>query len=158
MTTCQQIAKHLREVHFGKNWTWVNMKDSLAGISWKTATTQVGEFNTIALLVNHCTYYVRVQQQVLEGKPLTGNDQLSFEIPEIHSQEDWESFLEKTWAEVESLAQLIEKMPDSQLNEIFREEKYGTYHRNLMGMIEHTHYHLGQMVLLRKWIESGLEK
>ncbi|OYW20322.1 MAG: hypothetical protein B7Z54_01475 [Sphingobacteriales bacterium 12-47-4] len=122
MTTCQQLAKHLREVHFGKNWTWVNMKDSLAGLSWKQATQKVADFNTIAVLVNHCTYYVRIQQKVL------------------------------------ALAKLIEQMPESQLNEIFREKKYSTYHRNLMGMIEHTHYHLGQMVLLRKWIESNEEK
>lgn len=155
MTTCQQIATHLREVHFGKNWTWVNMKDALAGMSWETAIRKVGEFNTIAVLVNHCTYYVRIQTQVLQGKPLEGNDQLSFEEPVISSQQDWEAFLEKTWQEVEVLASLIEKMPENQLNEIFREKKYGTYHRNLMGMIEHTHYHLGQMVLLRKWIELG---
>lgn len=154
MTTCQQLAKHLRELHFGKNWTWVNMKDSLDGLTWKQATQKVGDFNTIAVLVNHCTYYVRIQQKVLMGQPLEGTDQLSFEEPAIHSQKDWNAFLKKTWEEVEALAQLIEQMPESQLNEIFREKKYGTYHRNLMGMIEHTHYHLGQIVLLRKWIES----
>jgi hypothetical protein len=30
------------------------------------------------------------------------------------------------------------------------EEKYGSVLRNIMGVIEHTHYHLGQIVLLKK--------
>jgi len=28
----KQLAKHFRDVHFGGNWTSVNLKDSLAGI------------------------------------------------------------------------------------------------------------------------------
>ncbi|MGN6163930.1 MAG: hypothetical protein ACTHOF_05245 [Flavisolibacter sp.] len=41
-------------------------------------------------------------------------------------------------------------MADSKLDEIFVDEKYGTYYRNLQGIIEHTHYHLGQIVLIKK--------
>ncbi len=48
-----QLAKHLREVHFGGNWTWVNMKDTLSDITWQEATAKVFNFNTIASLVYH---------------------------------------------------------------------------------------------------------
>jgi len=45
---------------------------------------------------------------------------------------------------------LIEQLPEAKLGEIFSEEKYGTYYRNIHGIIEHTHYHLGQIVLIKK--------
>jgi hypothetical protein len=41
-------------------------------------------------------------------------------------------------------------MPEGKLNEVFVDEKYGTYQRNIGGMIEHSYYHLGQIVLLKK--------
>jgi len=34
MTLIEQIAKHFRDVYFGGNWTAVNLKDTLADVSW----------------------------------------------------------------------------------------------------------------------------
>jgi hypothetical protein len=45
-------------------------------------------------------------------------------------------------------------MPDAKLTEYFSEEKYGNWYRNLHGIIEHAHYHLGQIVLLKKLIRE----
>lgn len=145
-----QIAKHLREVHFGGNWTSVNLKDTLADVTWQQATTQVHSFNTIACLVFHLNYYVSAVLKVLQGESLTAKDQFSFDLPPIQSQEDWEQLLSKTWADAETFASLIEALPQSKLEEDFTDKKYGSYYRNLHGIIEHCHYHLGQIVLLKK--------
>ncbi|GEO05767.1 hypothetical protein AAE02nite_34310 [Adhaeribacter aerolatus] len=51
MKVTEQIAKHFREIHFGDNWTTVNLKDSLNDVDWQQATTQVYGLNTIAALV-----------------------------------------------------------------------------------------------------------
>jgi hypothetical protein len=51
-----QIAKHFREVHFGRNWTSSNLKDHLADVNWQQATTKVYSFNTIAILVYYMNY------------------------------------------------------------------------------------------------------
>jgi len=53
------------------------------------------------------------------------------------------------------LADLTEALPESRLQETFADEKYGNYYRNLHGLIEHTHYHLGQIVLIKKLLNSG---
>lgn len=155
MNQTAQIAKHLRDVHFGGNWTWVNLKDTLAGVDWQQATQKVHSFNTIATLVFHINYYVEAVTKVLEGGPLDSNDKFAFDHPPINSQEDWEKLVAKSWADVEKFAGLIEKLPDSQLGEIFVEEKYGTYQRNFLGIIEHAHYHLGQIVLLKKLVSGS---
>ena len=150
MTLPAQIAKHFKDVHFGGNWTSVNLKDTLAGLSWQQATTQVHSFNTIATLVFHTNYFVDVVLKVLRGGPLEGKDIYSFAHPPIHSQEDWEKMLEKTWADAEDFAHLVEQLPEHRLWEDFSDNKYGNYYRNLHGIIEHYHYHLGQIVLIRK--------
>ena len=155
MSLTKQIAKHVREVYFGGNWTTSNFKDNLKDITWQQATTKVYSFNTIATLVYHTTYYVDAIQKVLKGGPLDASDKLSFDHPPIQSKEDWEKMLNKTWEDAENLAQLIEQLPEEILLENFTDKKYGNYYRNFHGMIEHAHYHLGQIVLIRKLIEQG---
>ncbi|MBD0284619.1 MAG: DinB family protein [Flavisolibacter sp.] len=150
MNWTAQIAKHFREVHFGGNWTAVNLKDNLADVTWQQATTQVYSFNTIATLVYHMNYYVSAVMKVLQGEPLHAKDQYSFDHPPIASQQDWEKLLDKMWTDAEAFASLIEQLPQSKLGETFVDEKYGNYYRNLHGIIEHMHYHLGQIVLIRK--------
>ena len=150
MKTTQQIAKNFREVYVGGNWTDSSLKKQIETIDWQQATTKVHDFNTIATLVFHMTYYVTAALQVLKGKPLVAKDKYSFDHPPINSEQDWQQFLEKIWIEVEEFALLTERLPDKKLMENFSDEKYGNYYRNLHGIIEHTHYHLGQIVLLKK--------
>lgn len=154
MQLTQQIAKHFREIHFGGNWTCSNLKAVTANITWQQATTKIQDFNTIATLVFHTHYFVEVALKVLQGGPLVGNDQLSFDHPPINSQADWEAMLNQYWTDVEAFATLIESMSEQQCWEEFSEIKYGNYYRNLHGIIEHTHYHLGQIVLMKKIVQS----
>lgn len=153
MNISQHIAKHLREVYFGGNWTTSCLKDQLNGLTWQQATRQVHAFNSIATLTYHTTYYVSALIDVLQGKPLTAKDEYSFNLPPIRSQQDWDQLLERVWNEAEQASQLIEQLSDAILIRSFQEDKYGSYLRNLFGIIEHMHYHLGQIVLIRKMIE-----
>jgi hypothetical protein len=152
MNLPQQIAKHFREVYVGGNWTDVNLKDSLAGITWQQATTQVHACNTIATLVFHMNYYVSNILKVLQGAPLEAHDKDSFAAPPVQSAEDWATLQATAFADAESLAIQIEQLPAGKLEETFIKEKYGNYYRNLHGVTEHNHYHLGQIVLLKKII------
>lgn len=155
MTTSAQIAKHVRDVFFGGNWTSVNVKDSLQNITWQQATKQVSSLNTIAALLYHMNYYVTAVLEVLWKKPLNAHDKFSFDVPAITSEQEWEKLQNTVWADVEALASLTEQLPDHQLHEIFEDEKYGTWYRNLHGIIEHTHYHLGQIVLIKKILSAN---
>ena len=150
MSLTAQIAKHFREVHFGGNWTCSNLKDTLADISWQQATTPVHSFNTIAILVYHMNYFVSAVLKVLEGEVLHANDKYSFDHPPIHSPEDWERLVDKALADAEKFTDLVRQLPEHKLWENLADEKYGNYYRNINGIIEHTHYHLGQVVLVKK--------
>lgn len=155
MNYTQQIAKHFREVHFGGNWTSSNLKEHVADLTWQQATTKINSLNTIVALVYHMNYYVSAVTRVLEGNPINAHDKYSFDHPPVQAQEDWDNLLDKTWRDAEKLAVLIEQLPESKLGETFVDEKYGNYFRNLHGLIEHCHYHLGQIVLIKKlWMQQ----
>ena len=150
MNLSQQVAKHLRDVHLGGNWTAVNFKDTLKDVSWQQAITKVHHLNTIATLVYHSTYYIGIALKVLRGGPLEGKDEDSFKLPPIQSQRDWENLVERVWSEVEVFAKEVETLPESKLGDLFAGEKYGSYFRNIEGIVEHAHYHLGQIMLIKK--------
>ena len=150
MNLPQQTAKHFRDVHFGGNWTSVNLKETLADVNWQQAVTKIDNFNTIAALAYHINYYVSAVLKVLQGQALAASDKFSFDLPSIQSEADWENLLQKTWTDAESFASLVEQLPVDRFNEIFVDDKYGTYFRNMHGIIEHIHYHLGQIVIIKK--------
>jgi uncharacterized damage-inducible protein DinB len=152
MSLTAQIAKHFKDIHSGGNWTSVNLKETLADVSWQQATTKAYSFNTIAKLVYHMNYYVSAILKVLHGEPLTASDKYSFDCPPINNQQDWEKLLDETRSDAEKFASLIEQLPESKLWEDFSDNKYGNYYRNIHGIIEHSHYHLGQIVLIKKLI------
>lgn len=155
MPITAQLAKHLRDVHFGGNWTCSNLRDQLKDVSWQQAIKKAESFNTIATLVFHVNYYVSAIARVLNGEELNAKDEYSFHHPPINSQEDWEYMLSKVWADAENCAALIEQLDAAKLDDDFTDKKYGSYARNLLGLIEHTHYHLGQIVILKKILLAG---
>lgn len=155
MSIAAQTAKHFREVYYGGNWTWSNLKDQLTGVTWEQATTKVHSFNTIAALTYHIHYYVTAATNVLKGQPLEAHDKYSFDHPPVHSEEDWNALLNKMWMEADVFATLVEHLPDDVMEQTFAAEKYGIYFRNLHGIIEHTHYHLGQIALIKKLVQQG---
>jgi uncharacterized damage-inducible protein DinB len=150
VTISSQIAKQFREVYFGGNWTSVNFRDVLSDVNWIQATTKVNSFNTIAALIFHTNYYVSEVLKVLKGGTLEAHDKYSFNVAAIDSAKTWTELLDKMWKDAEEFARLVEELPETKLSQIFSDPKYGTYYRNLHGIIEHNHYHLGQIVLIKK--------
>lgn len=149
-----QIALHLKQVYFGGNWATSNFKNQVMDVSWQEANFALKDGNSIAKLLFHCNYYIGGLIAVLQGGSLDIKDQYSFDAPAITCEADWEQLKNKSWDEVTLFASLIEKLPDSCLFEDFVESKYGNNLRNLFGVIEHCHYHLGQIALLKKELKS----
>jgi hypothetical protein len=155
MTSIKQIAKHFRDVYFGGNWTTVNLKDTIADVTWQQATTKVYNLNSIATLVFHINYYVNPVLRVLQGELLNASDKFSFDLPAITSDDDWQKLVTKALTEAELFAEQIEKVDEAKLFEDFADPRYGNYYRNLLGIIEHTYYHLGQISLIKKILTSA---
>ena len=151
MKNNQQLANRFREVLL--NGTWIantNYKDQLENLPLEIAQTKVGDLNTIAILAQHIQYYIKGVSNVFKGGALEIRDAYSFDFAAFTSETEWKTFLDALFKDAEEFATLVEKLPENKLNDAFVNEKYGTYQRNIEGMIEHCYYHLGQIVLIKK--------
>jgi uncharacterized damage-inducible protein DinB len=155
MNYATQLANRFREVIL--NGTWIantNYKDQLQGLDWQIATKPMQNLNTIAVLAQHIHYYIKGVKEVFKGGELTIKDSLSFDFSPIRSQEQWDTFLTNFWKDAEEFADLVAQLSETQLSEYFVDEKYSTYLRNVDSMIEHSYYHLGQIVLIKKMLTN----
>lgn len=153
MKKAEALANRLQEVLLNGYWIAnTNYKDQLLNISWQEAVHQIESLNTIAALTYHINYYLEGILSVFNGNPLSIKDQYSFDLPPLHSVSDWDNLVERFLLNATNFVEQVAQMPDEKLGEVFKNEKYGTYLRNIEAVIEHSYYHLGQVVLIRKLI------
>lgn len=152
------IANRLEEVLLSGRWIAnTNYKEQLMAVTWQQAIQKIADLNTIAALTYHVNYYLAGILNVFEGGELEIRDQYSFDLPPIKNEEDWKNLVHGFLSNSEKFISRVKNMPDEKLDEVFVDEKYGTYLRNMEGVVEHSYYHLGQIVIIKKMIE-GEEK
>ena len=155
MSEAQLLADRFRAPVLNGKWIAnTNLQEQLKEVSLTDAIKQVSGLNSLAALTYHIDYYVAGVLPVFEGGTLDIRDKYSFDLPELYSEADWKQLKEKLWQDAEKYAQAVEKLSIDQLNAAFVHEKYGSYRRNIEGMIEHAYYHLGQVVLIRKLLNA----
>ncbi len=156
MESNQYLSSRLKEVLTQGNWvTGTNFKEQIYDLDWKIAVQKVSDFNTIAALTFHVHYYIYGVAQVLEGGSLDIKDKFSFDAPAINSEQDWRDLVDLFCMDSERFITLVEQMSQEKLWSNFVDEKYGTFYRNIDVLIEHTYYHLGQIMLIKKRIKQG---
>lgn len=121
-------------------------------MTWKQATQKIGSLNTIASLIFHVNYYLAGLLNVFKGGGLDIRDKYSFDMPPIESETDWEKLKNEFLVNSEMFVMEVANLTDYKLDQPFVDEKYGTYLRNIDGVIEHSFYHLGQISLMKKMI------
>lgn len=156
MTRNSSLANRLREVLLNGKWIAnTNFKEQILSVHWEQAIQKVGDLNTIALLTFHINYYLDGILNVFNGGSLDIRDKYSFDLPEIKSEADWTDLVNRFLNNAERFAAHVEQMDDQVLDQAFVDEKYGSYQRNIEGVIEHSYYHLGQVSLIKKLILTG---
>ena len=144
------MARHVREMHFGNNWSDVAMQEVLKDVTWQQALKKpILDANSIAELVFHLNFYLDYVHRDIKNDFMKFEQADTFKVPDIQSEADWQTLLQKTWEDAEAFAKTIEKIPNTQLHEVIP-PRNNSFYKNIHGVIEHNHYHLGQIVLLKK--------
>jgi uncharacterized damage-inducible protein DinB len=155
MNSTTVLAQRVREVLLNGDWVALtNLKDTLMDIDLKTAHTPVKNLNTIALLAQHINYYISGLNHFFSTGKLEIKDASSFDFPACATEADWKKVKEKITTDSETFVKHVENLTEADLNKIFVKEAYGNYRRNINVIIEHSFYHLGQIVLLKKYLQS----
>jgi len=153
MTRNLTIASRLREVLLDGHWIAnTNYKEQILNINWQQAIQKVDGLNTIAALTYHLNYYLAGLLNAFENGKLEISDKYSFDLPEIKSEAAWNKLVTDFLNNSKKFTDRVEQMDDSIFDQPFIDKKYGSYLRNIEGVIEHSYYHLGQISLIRKMI------
>jgi hypothetical protein len=153
MTRNLILASRLREVLLNGYWIAnTNFREQILSVNWEQANRKIENLNTIAALTYHINYYLEGLLNAFNSGKLEISDKYSFDLPEIQSETDWNNLVNDFLKNSGKFADEVEQMEDKKLDQPFIDEKYGTYLRNIEGVIEHSYYHLGQVALIRKMI------
>lgn len=155
MKTTEHIAKHLLDVHEGGNWTEVDIATTLNDVTPEEATAITpASRNTIASILYHITYYNIVVRKRLDGIETEIPESNGFDVPPIATDEDWMQLKQYNLTSAHELAEKMREVDETKLHEPIIEGQ-STFYKHMQGCVEHIHYHLGQMVLLKKMIRLG---
>ena len=143
------IAQHLLAVHIGNNWTDVDLSGTLKDVTAAEAiVVTAASPNTIASLVHHITYWNRHMIGRMNGIEAPIPPSNGFDLPENF---DWQQLKEDNIASAHELAMAICKYDATRLEQPIL-PGYSSAYKNLQGSVEHVHYHLGQIVIIKNLI------
>ena len=154
MHLTEAIAQHVLEVHEGNNWTEVDVAHTLQDVTLAEATTLTAASpNTIAALLHHLTFWNRVLVRRIQGIATEVGPANGFDVPTLRTHADWLALQADNLRSAHELAAAIRGFAEAKLTEAIM-PGYSSAYKNLQGSVEHIHYHLGQLVLLKKLVRS----
>ena len=155
MNRWKAISSRIRELFLDGTWIAnTNFRHQIANVSWEQAIEKFESLNTVAALTYHINYYVAGVLKVLQGGDLDIHDKYSFDLPPMTNETQWNSLKESLFSNASQFADCVEQLNDESLDAGFVKPQYGTYERNIEAIIEHGYYHLGQISLILKLINS----
>jgi hypothetical protein len=158
MNLKEHIAQHLMDVHNGNNWTEVNLAETLKNINWQQAIT-VTPFspNSIAMLVHHISYWNRAIAQRGRGAQPVINKENGMNAPAINDESGWEALKKDNLVSAHELATVIEGYDIGNLFSPILPGHSSAY-KNFQGQVEHVHYHLGQILMIKNFLLQSSKK
>jgi hypothetical protein len=152
MNIPEAIAQHVLDVHEGNNWTEVDVVHTLQDVALAEAVARtLASPNTIAGLVRHLTYWNRVMARRAHGLPTEIGPDNGFDGLELQTETDWAELQADNLRSAHELAEAIRSVDVAQLEAPIL-PAYGSVYKNLQGTVEHIHYHLGQLVVLKNLV------
>jgi len=155
MKITELLAENLLNVLEGGNWTEVSILDVLSDVSYLEAnTTTPASQNTIASLVHHLMYWNGVIVQRIQNRNPEIPAVNGYDVEPPTSEKDWQLLVEQVKHSFAELADAIKQFQPERLNE---PTNFGqsTFSKNLFGIVEHAYYHLGQIVILKKFVKRS---
>ncbi|MBC9915403.1 DinB family protein [Chitinophaga varians] len=152
MQLTEHLASSIEALYNGKPWLDVTFREHLSRIDARQAVKSLNGSNNIWQIVNHVIFWhQRVERYMHNEPPEKDGDLPDFYMPENHGEENWQATIHRLEHSFDQMAATIRKFPEEALFDTFPgTDKKAVYY--LQGLAEHDAYHLGQIVILRKYL------
>ena len=148
----QRIAEQLSDLQHGDCFIGMNLDDVLSDLTPEQALKKLGDkSNNIWELVNHIIYWrKRIINRLTGIKEYPNYPDLS--VPEKCDQQAWDLTLASLRESYEDFRNTIEAFPEDKLDLPSPRPEF-TYYELMHGIIQHDGYHMGQITLLKKYLD-----
>jgi hypothetical protein len=150
MNETKRLAGQLERALNGEAWHGPSWREVLEGVTREDALYRpIPEAHTIAEIVLHQTAWLDVIRRRLKGESPQVSDAEDWPAAEFAHARAWSAAVERLFENGRSLCEAIDRFPVERLEEL-RPGVDDTWFGLIIGMLQHTLYHAGQIGLLRK--------
>lgn len=155
MSELNRILNHYDGVLGSDPWYGEPVWKVLEGISAQAAAARpLPATHTIWELVSHMTFWEGVVKQRLAGRRAGLVEELNFPPMPEPTEENWRKALDEFRAGNRAFREALEKLDPAKLEQRTAAGKR-TYYDEAHGIIEHHVYHLGQIAMLKKALDTS---
>jgi uncharacterized damage-inducible protein DinB len=150
MTEPARIADQIRRAAHGDAWHGPSLAQAIEGVSAADAAARpIANAHSIWELVGHLRTWTRAVQQRFEGDHAEPTAAENFPAISGGDAKAWAAVCGSVLAAHDALVQAVLRNPDRSLDAMVPGHSYSAYVM-LHGAVQHTLYHAGQIMLLRR--------
>lgn len=152
MKESDRLISLFQKLYNGSPWIDVNLVSSLSKITASQAQKKVlPNANSIWEITNHLISWRKNVLQRVQGKQIITPDNNYFEPVKESSDKAWKETLNQLENTHNEWIDFLSKIETTQFENIYSGNEM-TYYENIQGILQHDAYHLGQIVLLSKYV------
>ncbi len=159
MTELKRIGDQLKRAYAGNAWHGPSLLEALTGVTAEQALAKpIPNSHSIWEIVLHIAAWEDAIRERLEKGPVAIPADGDFPDITEPNETGWKNTLALLEQRHQALLKVIADFPEARLNEKLGTEHdpptasgYSAYY-NLHGVIQHNLYHVGQIVLLKKFV------
>jgi uncharacterized damage-inducible protein DinB len=150
MKETERIAEQLKRAFYGEAWSGPSVMDAVRGVPVDLAArTRISDSHSIWELVHHITAWVDIARLRVLGQQVEVTPEINFPPVTGASEAEWVGSVQKMADAEEELRRTILQLAESRLEEPGVKDGHSVYVL-LHGVVQHSLYHAGQIMLLRK--------
>lgn len=152
MTEIDRITRLLEKTFGQQPWYGSSVMEILKTVNPLIVNQRIGETHNIAELIEHMiSWRAFATRRLLGDAAFQVSDAINFPI-----SQNWDDTMKRLQQSQEDLVIAVKQFPEERLSELVPSNQFRyTYYTLLHGIIQHDVYHLGQIALLKKVIESN---
>lgn len=149
----KRFRKQLKVHYNGDPWIDITINKTLRSITAKQAAMKIGELNSIWQIVNHMISWRKALFGRIKDKPVSHpTDNYIWEVKDT-SPAAWKKTIAQYDRSQKEISAFIAKQNDSLFEKVSPASGY-SYYELAQSITIHDTYHLGQIVIIKKLLES----